>query len=80
MPDCICGKHMLADANEGTCLWCGHGAAHSIHTIQDRRLAPLPRDLGGYQREGRRPPFGVFENVTRLRPRPDGSAQLAIAA
>jgi hypothetical protein len=23
--DCICGAHMIEDANEGTCLKCGHG-------------------------------------------------------
>jgi hypothetical protein len=69
--------------NEGTCLWCGHGNARSIHTIHDKQLAQLPRDLGGFQREGRRPPYGVFENVTRLntRPRtPRPPTALAIAA
>lgn len=24
---CICGKRMLMRANDGTCLWCGHGKA-----------------------------------------------------
>lgn len=63
MQDCRCGKHMLEHENEGTCLWCGHGNAHSIHTVQDKPLAQLPRDLGGYQREGRLVPFAVFDNV-----------------
>lgn len=74
-PNCICGKHLLELFNEGTCLWCGHGQATSIHTIRDKRLAALPRELGDFQREGRRLPFGVFENVTRI-----PSDQLAAAA
>lgn len=28
---CICDKHMLEYANEGTCLWCGHGIPVKIH-------------------------------------------------
>lgn len=27
---CICGKHMVERANEGTCLWCGHGMARPV--------------------------------------------------
>lgn len=66
MLDCICTKRMLENANEGTCLWCGHGDAHSIHTITEARLARLPRDLGAHQREGRRFPDRTFENIQRL--------------
>lgn len=72
MTNCKCGKHLLEPLNEGTCLWCGHGDPHTIHTLADKQLARLPHDIGAYQREGRRVPFGVFENVTRLRPRPAG--------
>jgi hypothetical protein len=27
---CVCGKRMLQRENEGTCLWCGHGAARPV--------------------------------------------------
>lgn len=36
---CLCGKHMIELANEGTCLWCGHGRARDIAEIAYRRLA-----------------------------------------
>lgn len=38
---CKCGKRMLEVVNEGTCLWCGHGAARPVReqayrlTMQD---------------------------------------------
>lgn len=34
---CVCGKHMLEYANEGTCVWCGHGAATAVAEHAYRR-------------------------------------------
>lgn len=46
---CICGRHLLEDLNEGTCLLCGHGDADVIvelayrHTMQERMsVATIP--------------------------------------
>lgn len=27
---CLCGKRMIMEANDGTCLWCGHGRARLV--------------------------------------------------
>jgi hypothetical protein len=27
---CLCGKRMMEDFNEGTCVWCGHGLAREV--------------------------------------------------
>jgi hypothetical protein len=34
---CICGKHMFERANEGICLWCGHGLARAVSEHAYRR-------------------------------------------
>lgn len=62
MSVCICTKHLLVGANEGTCLWCGHGEPWPKPRP---RVSRLPRDLGAILREGKRLPRGVFENVVR---------------
>lgn len=36
---CICGKHMVEEANEGTCLWCGHGRVQVIAEFAYERNA-----------------------------------------
>jgi hypothetical protein len=51
---CICGRRFLQEANDGTCLTCGHGLI---------RLRRLPRNLGALVRRGQRLPRGVFENT-----------------
>lgn len=53
--DCRCGKQMLQYANEGSCVWCGHGDAIVATRAQLRRRRRLCRDLGALKREGRRP-------------------------
>ena len=53
---CICGRHFMEEANDGTCLTCGHG---------EIRLRRLPRNLGALVRRGGRLPAGVYENVRR---------------
>jgi hypothetical protein len=35
--DCICGRHLLQELNEGTCLLCGHGLVRSIREHAYRR-------------------------------------------
>lgn len=30
VPDCICGRQLLQDQNEGMCLLCGDGLVHTI--------------------------------------------------
>lgn len=68
---CICGKAYagLMLVTEGTCLWCGHGTPPDPISAHQRRRAasgaPLPRDLGSLQREGRRLSI-VFANVVHL--------------
>jgi hypothetical protein len=52
---CICGRHTLESANEGTCLTCGHGFAQPVLRPRLNRRPRLPRDLASMQREGRRP-------------------------
>lgn len=62
--DCICGRRLLQDINEGTCLLCGHGPCHPATRVTFGKLARLPRDLGQFLREGRRLDPGHFENVS----------------
>jgi hypothetical protein len=35
---CLCGKRMMESFNDGTCLWCGHGAARPVHEFAYMRL------------------------------------------
>lgn len=51
---CRCGKRMLQRANEGTCLWCGHGDVEIPVKSELRKRRRLPVDLGALAREGRR--------------------------
>jgi hypothetical protein len=65
---CVCGKRLLLAFNEGTCLCCGHGDVQPAavpYGARPSRLRRLPRDLGAFQREGRRPDPNL-ENVVRL--------------
>lgn len=79
MNTCRCHKHMLEAANEGTCLWCGHGDVHEAAAQASTRRRRLPRDLGALAREGRRPdprldnvvpstPTGVVVQLSLVRP------------
>ena len=65
---CICGKARRGESlvSEGICHWCGRGvpiAPMCGHRLP--RLRRLPRDLGVFQREGRRLDPN-FDNVVRL--------------
>jgi hypothetical protein len=62
---CVCGRRFLQEANEGTCLMCGHGDVDAA-LVRVRHLRPLPRDLGALVRDGRRLAPGRFENVCRF--------------
>ena len=62
---CKCGKRMLMAANEGSCLWCGHGDVVVPVVARTPRARRLPFDLGALQREGRHPDLGL-DNVVRL--------------
>jgi hypothetical protein len=64
---CVCGRRFLQEANEGTCLICGHGDVDVAPCldISRARLRRLPRNLGAILREGRRLAPGRFENVAR---------------
>jgi hypothetical protein len=59
---CLCGRRLLQEANDGTCLVCGHG---DVHVVQ-RGLRRLPRDLGAIQRSGRPVPPGRYLNCVRV--------------
>ena len=64
---CKCGKRLLEDFNEGTCLSCGYGDVQiaPVGLGRCRRLRRLPQDLGAILREGRRPDPHL-DNVVRL--------------
>lgn len=43
---CRCGKRMLMEANEGTCLACGHGTPDSKPTVHDGLAEMARRNQG----------------------------------
>lgn len=62
---CLCGRGFFQEANEGTCLSCGHGDVAVTRVSLEGGLLRLPRDLGAILREGRRMSPGRFQNVRR---------------
>ncbi|HWT25844.1 MAG TPA: hypothetical protein VN213_20230 [Solirubrobacteraceae bacterium] len=70
--DCKCGRRLLMELNEGTCLLCGHGhvatgPASAYATSRTPRLRRLPRNLGDFHREGRRVDPRCDNVIPRLR-------------
>lgn len=62
--ECICEKRMFVVF--GICFWCGHGVPEAPPEAgRAARLRRLPRDLGAFVREGRRPDPHL-DNVVRL--------------
>lgn len=63
-PGCICGKRLFLIEPE-LCSWCGRGVCVVPSSGRGARLRRLPRDLGAFEREGRRPDPHL-DNVVRL--------------
>lgn len=68
---CLCGKRMIEDLNEGTCLWCGHGLARqTIETAYARLAVQTTSPLDGRVVAIRRAPSHEWDQ--------DSCAQVAL--
>lgn len=62
---CQCGHPLYLKDDPEHCLRCGHGPCVLPRLPTHNRRRTLPRDLGAFQREGRRPDPNL-DNVVRL--------------
>lgn len=62
---CKCGKRLFLVGEPELCFWCGRGPVQLVRRGRGSRLRRLPRDLGAFVREGRRPDPNL-DNVVRL--------------